>query len=48
MGVTGDTEGLQGNAVYQGSKVSNRSYWPWVLLEILRDFKGTLSIKDLR
>lgn len=29
-------------------KLSYRSYWTWVLLEILRDFKGTLSIKDLR
>ncbi|XP_035668394.1 histone acetyltransferase KAT8-like [Branchiostoma floridae] len=28
-------------------KLSYRSYWSWVLLEILRDFKGTLSIKDL-
>ncbi|KAK4296575.1 hypothetical protein Pmani_030945 [Petrolisthes manimaculis] len=28
-------------------KLSYRSYWTWVLLEILRDFKGTLSIKDL-
>lgn len=29
-------------------KLSYRSYWSWVLLEILRDFRGTLSIKDLR
>ena len=29
-------------------KLSYRSYWSWVLLEILRDYKGTLSIKDLR
>nr|XP_021406303.1 histone acetyltransferase KAT8 [Lonchura striata domestica] len=28
------------------SKTSG-SYWSWVLLEILRDFRGTLSIKDL-
>ncbi|OCT56690.1 hypothetical protein XELAEV_18004557mg [Xenopus laevis] len=28
-------------------KLSCRSYWSWVLLEILRDFRGTLSIKDL-
>jgi len=28
-------------------KLSYRSYWTWVLLEILRDFRGTLSIKDL-
>lgn len=28
-------------------KLSYRSYWSWVLLEILRDFKGILSIKDL-
>ncbi|NWX94736.1 KAT8 acetyltransferase, partial [Nothoprocta ornata] len=26
-------------------KLSYRSYWSWVLLEILRDFRGTLSIK---
>ncbi|RXM96421.1 Histone acetyltransferase KAT8 [Acipenser ruthenus] len=29
-------------------KLSYRSYWSWVLLEILRDFRGTLSIRDLR
>uniref|UniRef100_A0A915HGE2 Histone acetyltransferase n=1 Tax=Romanomermis culicivorax TaxID=13658 RepID=A0A915HGE2_ROMCU len=28
-------------------KLSYRSYWAWVLLEILRDSRGTLSIKDL-
>ncbi|XP_072127583.1 LOW QUALITY PROTEIN: histone acetyltransferase KAT8 [Mobula birostris] len=28
-------------------KLSYRSYWSWVLLEILRDFRGTLSIRDL-
>jgi len=28
-------------------KLSYRSYWSWVLLEILRDFRGTLSIPDL-
>jgi len=28
-------------------KLSYRSYWSYVLLEILRDFRGTLSIKDL-
>jgi len=28
-------------------KLSYRSYWSWVLLEILRNFRGTLSIKDL-
>ena len=28
-------------------KLSYRSYWSWVLLEILRTFRGTLSIKDL-
>jgi len=28
-------------------KLSYRSYWSYVLLEILRDFKGVLSIKDL-
>jgi histone acetyltransferase MYST1 len=29
-------------------KLSYRSYWSWVLLEILHDFRGMLSIKDLR
>ena len=29
-------------------KLSYRSYWTWVLLNILREVKGTLSIKDLR
>jgi len=28
-------------------KLSYRSYWSWVLLEILKGFRGTLSIKDL-
>ena len=28
-------------------KLSYRSYWSWVLLEILRDFRGTLTIRDL-
>ncbi|KAK2725430.1 histone acetyltransferase KAT8-like [Artemia franciscana] len=28
-------------------KLSYRSYWSWVLLEILRDYNGTLSIRDL-
>ena len=28
-------------------KLSYRSYWSWVLLEILRYFQGTLSIKGL-
>ena len=28
-------------------KLSYRSYWSWVLLEILRDFRGTLSIREL-
>ena len=28
-------------------KLSYRSYWSWVLLEIIRDFKGTLTIRDL-
>jgi len=28
-------------------KLSYRSYWSWILLEILRDFRGVLSIKDL-
>lgn len=29
-------------------KLSYRSYWSWILLDILRNFRGTLSIKDLR
>ena len=29
-------------------KLSYRSYWSWVLLEILRDFRGTLSTVVLR
>lgn len=28
-------------------KLSYRSYWSWVLLEILRDVRGALTIKDL-
>lgn len=28
-------------------KLSYRSYWSWVLLDILRDMRGTFSIKDL-
>ncbi|XP_059098789.1 histone acetyltransferase KAT8-like [Tigriopus californicus] len=28
-------------------KLSYRSYWSWILLEILRDFRGTVGIKDL-
>ncbi|GAB6028547.1 K(lysine) acetyltransferase, variant 3 [Chamberlinius hualienensis] len=28
-------------------KLSYRSYWSWVLLEILRDYRGVLSIRDL-
>ncbi|ESO86415.1 hypothetical protein LOTGIDRAFT_195151, partial [Lottia gigantea] len=28
-------------------KLSYRSYWSWVLLEIMRDFRGTLTIKEL-
>ncbi len=28
-------------------KLSYRSYWTWVLLDILRDAQGTVSIKDL-
>merc|ERR1712183_48597 len=27
-------------------RLSHRSYWSWVLLQILRHFLGTLSIKD--
>ena len=43
-------EGVQGSPEKPLSdlgKLSYRSYWSWVLLEILRDFRGTLSIKDL-
>ena len=29
-------------------KLSYRSYWSYILLEILRDFKGTMSIRELR
>ena len=29
-------------------KLSYRSYWTWVLLDILKDTHGTISIKDLR
>ena len=29
-------------------KLSYRSYWSYVLLNILHEFKGTISIKDLR
>ncbi|OXA64768.1 Histone acetyltransferase KAT8 [Folsomia candida] len=28
-------------------KLSYRSYWSWVLLDVLRDFRGTISIKEL-
>lgn len=28
-------------------KLSYRSYWSWVLLEILRDFKASITIRDL-
>ncbi|XP_044728430.1 histone acetyltransferase KAT8 [Chrysoperla carnea] len=28
-------------------KLSYRSYWSWVLLEVLRNVRGTVSIKDL-
>ncbi|OTF83928.1 hypothetical protein BLA29_010963, partial [Euroglyphus maynei] len=28
-------------------KLSYRSYWSWVLLEILRDFKTNITIRDL-
>ena len=29
-------------------KLSYRSYWSYVLLGVLHDYKGTVSIKDLR
>ena len=29
-------------------KLSYRSYWSWVLLDILKDAQGNVSIKDLR
>ncbi len=28
-------------------KLSYRSYWSWILLEILRDARGAINIKDL-
>ena len=28
-------------------KLSYRSYWSWVLLDLLRDLHGTVSIKEL-
>ena len=42
-GVTGSPE----KPLSDLGKLSYRSYWSWILLEILRDFRGTLSIKDL-
>jgi histone acetyltransferase MYST1 len=42
-GVTGSPE----KPLSDLGKLSYRSYWSWVLLEILRDFRGTLGIKDL-
>ena len=42
-GVTGSPE----KPLSDLGKLSYRSYWSWVLLEILRDFRGTLSIPDL-
>ncbi|GFY67815.1 hypothetical protein TNIN_90121 [Trichonephila inaurata madagascariensis] len=29
-------------------KLSYRSYWSWVILEILKDYRGALSVKELR
>ena len=29
-------------------KLSYRSYWTWILLDIMRTERGTFSIKDLR
>ena len=29
-------------------KLSYRSYWSWVLLDILKDSRGSISIKELR
>lgn len=29
-------------------KLSYRSYWSWVLLDILRDVRGSVTIKELR
>ena len=29
-------------------KLSYRSYWSWVLLDILKEAQGTISIRDLR
>ena len=42
-GVTGSPE----KPLSDLGKLSYRSYWSWVLLEILRDFRGSLGIKDL-
>ena len=28
--------------------LSYRSYWSWILLDILKDFKGTITIQELR
>ena len=28
-------------------KLTYRSYWSWVLLEALKDFRGTLTVRDL-
>ncbi|GFU05743.1 hypothetical protein NPIL_41241 [Nephila pilipes] len=28
-------------------KLNYRSYWSWVILEILKDYRGALSVKDL-
>eukprot|EP00095_Tigriopus_kingsejongensis_P007638 snap_masked-scaffold1040_size68023-processed-gene-0.7 protein:Tk07638 transcript:snap_masked-scaffold1040_size68023-processed-gene-0.7-mRNA-1 annotation:"probable histone acetyltransferase myst1" len=42
-GVTGSPE----KPLSDLGKLSYRSYWSWVLLEILRDFRGTVGIKDL-
>lgn len=29
-------------------KLSYRSYWTWILLDVLKNASGTVSIKDLR
>ncbi len=42
-GVTGSPE----KPLSDLGKLSYRSYWSWIILEILRDVRGSLSIKDL-
>ena len=32
---------------FSAGKLSYRSYWSWILLDILRELHGTMSIKEL-